>query len=55
MPKSPISSIPQPPLAKKGTYVASGSNQQPANQLADDKKKGAADKKLHISTGLEAK
>jgi hypothetical protein len=57
---------PRPPSAKKGTYGASVSNQPPADQLADDKKKGAddkevpvdpsnPDKKLQISTCLEDK
>jgi hypothetical protein len=59
-------STPRPPSAKKGIYGASTSNQPPADQQADDKKKGAddkkvpvvpsnLDKKLWISTGLEAK
>jgi hypothetical protein len=65
-PKPPTSSTPRSPPAKKGTHVASGSNQPPADQQTDDKKKGATDKevpadpsdpdkKLHISTNLEAK
>jgi hypothetical protein len=59
-------STPRPPSTKKGTKVASGSNQPPADQPPNDKKKGAADKevpvdpndlnkKLRISTGLEVK
>jgi hypothetical protein len=51
---------------KEGIYVASTSTQQPADQAADDKKKGAdnkeilddpsnPDKKLQISTCLDAK
>jgi hypothetical protein len=65
-PKPPTSGAPRPLLAKKGTYVASGSNQLPADQQAGDKYKGATnkevpadpsdpDKKLYNSTGLEAK
>jgi hypothetical protein len=61
--KPPIVNTPRPPLAKKGTYVASSSNQQPTDQPTDDKKKGAddkevsidpnnPDKKLRISIGL---
>jgi hypothetical protein len=57
---------PRPPSAKKGTYCASASNQPPVHQHTDDKKKGTdnkevpvdpnnPDKKLCISTGLEAK
>jgi hypothetical protein len=57
---------PWPPSAKKGTYVASPSNQQLTDQPVDDKKKGAddkeiladpsnPDKKLRISTCLDAK
>jgi hypothetical protein len=60
------SGTPQPPSAKKGIYVASSSNQQPGDQLADDEKKGADDKeiladpsnlnkKLRISISLDAK
>jgi hypothetical protein len=66
VPKPPTSDTPQPPPAKKGTHVASGSNQQPADQQADDKKTGAADKevladrnnpdkKIQTSTNLDAK
>jgi hypothetical protein len=65
-PKPPTIGSPQPPSAKKGTYGASASNQQPADQPMDGKKKEAddqevlvdpsnPDKKLRISTGLEAK
>jgi hypothetical protein len=65
-PKTPITSTPRPPSVKKGTHVASTSDQQPADQLADDKKKGADNKevladlndpgkKLRISTKLDPK
>jgi hypothetical protein len=67
--KSPVPKPPtitsQPLLAKKGAYGVSASNQQPINEPtdgkneADDKKDPAdpsnPDKKLWISTGLEAK
>jgi hypothetical protein len=66
VPKPPIASSPRPPSAKKGTYVASPSNQQPTDQPVDDKKKGAddkevlvdssnPDKKLRISIGFNPK
>jgi hypothetical protein len=59
-------SSPRPPSAKKGTYGASASNQQPTDQHVDGKKKEVdvkevpvdpsnPDKKLQISTGLETK
>jgi hypothetical protein len=65
-PKPPTSGTPRPLLAKKATYVASGTNQPLTDQQADDKKKGVTDKevpadpsnpnkKLHISTDMEAK
>jgi hypothetical protein len=65
-PKPQTTDTPRPPSAKKGTLVALGSNQPPADQRANDKKKGAIDKevpadpsnpekKLCISIGLEAK
>jgi hypothetical protein len=59
-PKPPTSSTPRSPPAKKGTHIASGSNQPPADQQgATDKEVPAdpsdPDKKLHISTNLEAK
>jgi hypothetical protein len=65
-PKPPIASSPRPHSTKKGIYVASPSNQQPADQLVDDKKKGTddkealvdsngPDKKLRTSTGLSSK
>jgi hypothetical protein len=65
-PKPPTSGTPRPPPAKKGTYVASGSIQQPTNQQVDQKKKGGADKevpadlndpdkKIQISTNLDVK
>jgi hypothetical protein len=66
MPRLAVGSTPWPPTAQKGTLIASTSNQPAANQLVADEKKGAidkeipvdpsdADKKLHISTELEAK
>jgi hypothetical protein len=66
VPKPQTIGTPRPPSAKKGTHVASGSNQPPADQSVDDKRKGAADKedpanlndldkKLRISTCLDAK
>jgi hypothetical protein len=65
-PKPPIASSPRPHSTKKGIYVALPSNQQPADQLVDDKKKGTddkealvdsndPDKKLRTSTGLSSK
>jgi hypothetical protein len=65
-PKQPTIGTPRPPSAKKGTYFASPSTQQSADQPADDKKKeaddkeiladpGNPDKKLQISTCLDAK
>jgi hypothetical protein len=44
VPKPPTSGTSRPPPAKKGTHVALGSNQQLANQQADEKKKGVLDK-----------
>jgi hypothetical protein len=66
MPKPPTRGTHRPPSAKKGTHVASESNQPPADLHADDKKKEATDKevpndpsdldkKLRISMNLEAK
>jgi hypothetical protein len=66
VPKPPTSGTPRPPIVNKGTHVAPGSNQPPADHQADDKKKGAIgkelpadpsdlDKKLRISANLEAK
>jgi hypothetical protein len=66
MPRPVAGSTPRPPAAKKGTLVASTSNQPAADQPVANEKKGAmdkeipvdpsdADKKLHISTELEAK
>jgi hypothetical protein len=63
------SSTPQAPIAQKGTYIASASNQPPANQKADNKVKGTAtvevkedlvdpsnlNKKLQISSNLDHK
>jgi hypothetical protein len=65
-PKPLTIGTPRPPSAKKGTYGASTSNQPPADQQADDKKKGTndkevpvdpsnLDKKFWISTSLEVK
>jgi hypothetical protein len=65
-PKSLTIGTPRPPSTKKGTYGASTSNQPLADQQTDDMKKVAdnrgvlvdpsnPDKKLRISTGLEAK
>jgi hypothetical protein len=66
VPKPPIASSPRPPSVKKGTYVASASNQLFIDQLVDDMKKGVdykdvlvdpknLDKRLRISIGLDAK
>jgi hypothetical protein len=65
-PKPLTIGTPQPPSAKKGTCVASPSNQLAAGQPVDAKKKGAdnkeasvdpsnLDKKLRISTCLDPK
>jgi hypothetical protein len=65
-PKPPAAGTLRPPAEKKSTFVGSTSNQPIADQLVDDKKKGAADmkvvvdpddtdKKLRLSTKLEAK
>jgi hypothetical protein len=58
-------SVPKPPSAKKGTYVALASNQHPTDHQANEKKEvddkevlvnpSKSDKKLWISTGLKAK
>jgi hypothetical protein len=40
-PKPQTTDTPWPPSAKKDTHVASGSNQPPVDQQANDKKKGA--------------
>jgi hypothetical protein len=49
-PKPLIASTPRPPLAKKGTYVASPSDQHPTDQPVDDQKKGADDKEVPVDT-----
>jgi hypothetical protein len=65
-PKPLASSTLRPPTEKKSTFMGSTSNQPIADQLVDDKKKGAADKgvavdpddidkKLCLRTELEAK
>jgi hypothetical protein len=57
---------PRPPSAKKDAYGASASNQQPADQSVDPKKKEVVDKevpanlsdpekKSWVSTGLDPK
>jgi hypothetical protein len=63
--KSPMISSPRPSSTKKGTYGASTSKEQPADQSADEKKEADdkevpvdpsnPDKKQHISTDLQAK
>jgi hypothetical protein len=64
--KPPTIGSPRPLSAKKGAYGVSVSNQQPPDQLVNGKKKevddkkvpvdpSKLDKKLWISTGLEAK
>jgi hypothetical protein len=45
-PKPLTIDTPRPPSAKKGTYVASPSNQLLADQPTNDKKKGADDKEI---------
>jgi hypothetical protein len=66
MPRPAVRSTPQSPIVKKGTLVASTSNQPANDQLVADEKRGAtdkeilvdpndADKKLHVSTELVAK
>jgi hypothetical protein len=65
-PKPPTDGTLWPPAEKKSTFMGSTSNKHTANQLADDKKKGAADKevlvdpddtdkKLYLSTELDVK
>jgi hypothetical protein len=65
-PKPPTIGCPQPMSTMKGVYGASTSNQQPADQPTDGKKKEVddmdvpvypsnPDKKLWMSTGLGAK
>jgi hypothetical protein len=46
VPKPLTVGTPRTHSAKKGTYTASTSNQLPANQLVDDKKKGPDDKEI---------
>jgi hypothetical protein len=64
--KPPTNGTPQPPSVKKGTHVASRSNQPLADLQVDDKHKEATDKevladpsdldkKLHVGTNLEVK
>jgi hypothetical protein len=66
VPKQLTFGTPPPPSIKKGTYVASTSNQLPTDQPVDDKRKGVddkevsvdpsnPDKKLSVSTGLDPK
>jgi hypothetical protein len=52
VPKPPIIGTPQTPSAKRGAYTDSPSTQHLADQLADDKKKGAMTKKSLLSSGL---
>jgi hypothetical protein len=62
VPKPATSGTPRPPSAKKGTHIASGSNQPPVNLQADDKNNvkeiltgpSNPDKKLCIGGNLEA-
>jgi hypothetical protein len=65
-PKLPTRGTPRPPSMKKGTHVASTSNQPPADHQADDKKKEVIDKEVLadpsapnknfcVSANLEAK
>jgi hypothetical protein len=66
VPKPPTSGTLRPPAEKKSTFMGSTSNQPITDQLANDKKKWAADKevsvnpddtdkKLHFSTELDVK
>jgi hypothetical protein len=66
VPKPPTNGTPRPPSAKKGTHVALGSNQPPADLQVDNKQYGAThkevladpsdpDKKLRVNANLEAK
>jgi hypothetical protein len=48
-PKPVTIGTPRPPSAKKGTYIASTSNQPPTDQQADDKKKGPMIKKIQLT------
>jgi hypothetical protein len=69
-PSKPLTNIvPRAPIAQKGTYVASASNQPPTDQKADSKLNAMAaaedkevlvdpsnsDKKLQISSNLNPK
>jgi hypothetical protein len=47
-PKPPTGSTLLPPAEKKSTFVFSTSNQHTADQSADDKMKGATDKKVVV-------
>jgi hypothetical protein len=47
-PNPPTGGILRPPIEKKSTFVGSTSNQPTADQAADDKKKGAADKEVAV-------
>jgi hypothetical protein len=49
-PKPQTISTPRPPSAKKGTHVASGSNQPPTDQPVDDKRKGLQTKKIQLTS-----
>jgi hypothetical protein len=66
VPKPPVGSTPQTHAEKKSIFTGSTSNHSTADQLADDKKKGAmdkdvlvdphdADKKLSLSTKFDPK
>jgi hypothetical protein len=50
VPKPQTISTPRPPSAKKGTHVASGSNQPPTDQPVDDKRKGLQTKKIQLTS-----
>jgi hypothetical protein len=47
-PKLPTGGTLRPPVEKKSTFVGSTSNQPTADQAADDKKKGVADKEVAV-------
>jgi hypothetical protein len=55
MPGPLAGGTPKMHVAKKGTTVTPTSTQCATNRLVADERKGTADKKLHISTELEAK
>jgi hypothetical protein len=55
VPKKQTIGSPRPPSAKKGAYGASATNQQPADQPADGKKKVTDDKEVPVGPATQTR